>query len=119
MDNHAPPNPPAPDRQRPPRDQASQHLTAIAARLTARGITSRLARLGGTPVLTIDQLASGPYPVTVTVDPDTGTGSGLPVDCTCLWTPAPGTTPEAPADTIVTVLSALRPAIDGAEPGEG
>jgi hypothetical protein len=88
--------------------QAGRHLTAIAARLTARGIVSRLTRLGGTPVLTIDQPTGGPYPVTVTVDPGTGTGSGVPVDCTCLWTPAPGTTPEATADTIVTVLNALR-----------
>jgi hypothetical protein len=108
---------PAPSQ--PPSDQVGRHLTAIAARLTARGIISRLTRLGGTPVLTIDQPTGGPYPVTVTVDPDTGTASGVPVDCTCLWTPAPGTTPEATADTIATVLNALRPAADGAEPGGG
>jgi hypothetical protein len=89
--------------------QAGQHLTAIAARLAARGVASRLTLLGGTPVLTIDRPGAGPDPVTVTVDPGTSNGSGLPVECTCLWTPIPGTTPEATADTIVTVLDAIRP----------
>jgi hypothetical protein len=143
MGNHASLNAPIPSRHddgacrtadaappQPPSDQAGRHLTAIAARLTARGIISRLTRLGGTPVLTIDQPTGGPHPVTVTVDPDPdpdpalgtapdpGTGSGVPVDCTCLWTPAPGTAPEATADTIVTVLDALRLVAGGAEPPE-
>jgi hypothetical protein len=118
MDNHALLNAPATGSRQQSCDQAGQHLAAIAARLTARGITSRLTRLGGTPVLTIDQPGPGPYPVTVTVDPDPGTGSGLPVDCTCLWTPAPGTTPEATADTIITVLNALRPATTPVSEGE-
>jgi hypothetical protein len=107
---HTPPpaTAPHPRGPQPSSDQASPHLTAIAARLKARGITGRLTRLGGTPVLTIDQPAAGPHPVTVTVDPDTSNGSGLPVDCTCLWTPALGTTAEATADTIVAVLTAIR-----------
>jgi hypothetical protein len=121
MGNHASLSAPTPSRRGdgarrtadatappPPSDQADQHLTAIAARLTARGIASRLTRLGGTPVLTIDQPTGGPHPVTVTVDPDTSAWSGVPVDCTCLWTPALGTTPEDTADTIVTILNALR-----------
>jgi hypothetical protein len=117
MNNHASLNAPAAgDRQQSPRGQAGPHLAAIAARLIAHGVTSRLTRLGGTPVLTIDQPATGPYPVTVTVDPDPGTG--LPVECTCLWTPGPGTTPEATADTIVAVLAALRPATPPVPQGE-
>ena len=99
-----------------PPDPAGQHLTAIAARLTAWGVTSRLTRLGTIPVLTIDQPAAGPCPVTVTIDPDPGNGPGLPLDCTCLWTPPPGTAPETTADTIITVLNALRPATGRPEP---
>ena len=102
--------------QRPAqRDQASyasQYLTAIAARLTDHGITNSLTCLGGTPVLTIEEPAAGAEPVTVTIDPDTRNGSGLWMECTCLWTPAPGTAPEATADTILTVLDAIRPAPD-------
>jgi hypothetical protein len=117
MNNHAPLNDaPASVRQQPPCEQAGRHLAAIAARLTAHGVTSRLTRLGGTPVLTIDQPATGPHPVTVTVDPDPGTG--LPVDCTCLWTPGPGSTPEDTADTIAAVLNALRPATAPVSLGE-
>jgi hypothetical protein len=100
---------PCPD----PPGPAAQHLAAIAARLTARGLTPRLTRLGALPVLTIDQPAAGPDPVTITIDPcpgpGAGTGPGLPLDCTCLWTPAPGTAPETTADTIITILNALRP----------
>jgi hypothetical protein len=100
-----------------PSDPVSRHLTAIAARLTARGVSSRLTRLGGTPVLTIEDPVAGANPTTVTIDPDTSNGPGLPVDCTCLWTPASGTGPEATADTIITVLNAVRPATNGAGPG--
>ncbi|MGH3182782.1 MAG: hypothetical protein ACRDOE_12880, partial [Streptosporangiaceae bacterium] len=71
---------------------ASQHLAAIAASLTGHGITSRLTRLGDTPVLTIDAPGTGPDPATIAIDPDTSTGPGLRLDCTCTWTPAPGTT---------------------------
>lgn len=94
-----------------PRDvQASQHLSAIAARLTDHGIASRLGRVGSTPVLTIEELAAGPNPPSVSVDPDpyAESGSELSLDCTCLWTPAPGTTPEATADTIMIILKAIR-----------
>jgi hypothetical protein len=44
------------------RDSASlvgQHLAAIAASLAEHGITGRVTRLGGTPVLTIDEPAGG------------------------------------------------------------
>jgi hypothetical protein len=100
-------------------DPASHHLAAIAARLTARGFASELTILGSTPVLTIEDPAAGPHPATVTIDPDISNGPGLPVDCTCLWTPAPGTAPEATADTIITVLNAIRPATNGANGADG
>jgi hypothetical protein len=93
-----------------PRDPASftsEHLAAIAARLCERGITSRLTRLGGTPVLTIDEPAGGPDFATVTIDPDASSGSGLRFDCTCIWTPDSEATPKATADTIVIVLNAV------------
>ena len=82
-------------------EQLSQPLGAIAARLTDQGITSRLSRLGGTPVLTVEEPAAGPNPDTVSIDPGTNGCVGLSIDCTCLWTPAPGTTPEVTADTKV------------------
>jgi hypothetical protein len=92
------------------RDQASharQHLAAIAASLTGHGIPSRLTRLGGVPVLTIDQPGGGPDRATVSIDPGPGVGPGQQFDCTCIWTPAPGATPQATAGTIITVLDAI------------
>lgn len=89
-------------------DFTGEHLAAIAASLSERGIASRLTRLGGTPVLTIDEPADGQDFATVAIDPDTSSGSGLRLDCTCLWTPAADATPKAIADTIVTVLDAIR-----------
>jgi hypothetical protein len=84
-----------------PRDhQARQHLAAIAASLSAAGITSRLTRLAGTPVLTAAAPGSGPDPATIAIHPDPyagpGTGPGPQLDCTCTWTPAPMT--EEPAE---------------------
>jgi hypothetical protein len=68
-------------------------------------------------VLTAQGSAPGHEPVTVSVDPDT-TQPGLPLECTCIWTTAPGTTPGTIADTIVAVLNAVRPpaAHDNAPP---
>jgi hypothetical protein len=34
---------------------------------------------------------------------------GRLLECTCIWTTAPGTTPGTIADTIVAVLNAVRP----------
>ena len=87
---------------------AGEHLAAIAASLSEHGVTSRLTRLGGTPVLTIDEPADGPDFAAVAIDPDTSSDSGLRLDCTCIWTPASEDTPKATADTIVTVLNAIR-----------
>ncbi len=99
-----------------PASLARQHLSAIAASLAGRGVTSRLTLLGGTPVLTAAEPAGGPDSPTVAVDPDTSGGPGLRFDCTCIWTPAPGSTATATADTILTVLNAVRPVRQGHEP---
>ena len=38
-----------------------------------------------------------------------GTSPGAPAECTCIWTPGPGASPEATADTIAAVLATIRP----------
>jgi hypothetical protein len=91
-----------------PPTPASQHLTAVAAGFTRRGISTRLTRIGDVPVLTIEEATGGPNPTTISIDPDLD-DPGLSLDCTCLWTPAPGASPEAIADTILAVLNAIRP----------
>jgi hypothetical protein len=93
-----------------PASSAREHLAAIAASLAGHGLPSRLDILAGTPVLTIDEPAAGPDPAAVAIDPDTSGSPGLRLDCTCTWTPAPGTAPETTAATILAVLTAIRPA---------
>ena len=92
------------------RDQAGLHLAAVAASFTGHGIATRLSRIGDVPVLTIEEPTSGPDPTTISINPDLS-DPGLPLECTFLWTPAPGMPPEAIADTIIAVLkpSALQP----------
>jgi hypothetical protein len=99
---------------RPParRDQVSRHLSAIAARLADHGIASRLSRIGSTPVLSVEEPTAGPNPVTVSIEPNTSGGPGLSIDCTAIWTPAPGTAPQVTADTIMNVLEAVRRGMD-------
>lgn len=89
-------------------DDASQQLTAVATGLAGRDIRVRLTHIGDTPVLTAQGSAPGHEPATVSVDPDT-TQPGRPLECTCIWTTSPGTTPGTIADTIVAVLNAVRP----------
>jgi hypothetical protein len=99
-----------------PPSAARQHLAAIAASLTSRGLDSHVSDLGGTPVLTIGQPAEGTDPAVVAIDPDPGAGPGLRLECTCTWTPAPGDTPDATAGTVLAVLAALRPAPAASRP---
>jgi hypothetical protein len=68
------------------------------------------------PVLTIEEPTGGPDPTTVSINPDLS-GPGLPLECTFLWTPAPGMPPEAIADTIIAVLNAVRPLAAAHGPG--
>jgi hypothetical protein len=98
-------------------DQADRQLTAVAAGLTVHGITAHLSRIGDVPILTIEEPDSGPDPTTVTINPDLG-DPGLPLECTCLWTPPPGATTEAIADTIIAVLTAIHPLAAAHHPGD-
>jgi hypothetical protein len=97
-------NPPQPAPYR----QVRQQLTAVAASFTSHGISSRLTRIVGVPVLTIKEPTGGRNPTAISLDPDLS-DPGLSLDCTCLWTPPPGASPEALADTIIAVLNAIRP----------
>jgi hypothetical protein len=89
-----------------PGDAAGPHLDAVAAALARYGVGCCISRPAGTtPVL-----VTGP-PVdrggaTVAVDPGPQAGRDLLLDCTCVWTPPPGTTPEATAATMAAVLRA-------------
>ena len=90
------------------RDQAGQHLAAVAAAATGHGLSTRLFRIGDVPVLTIEESTGGPDPTTISLSPDL-TDPALPLECTCLWTPPPGVTPQAITDTIIAVLNTVRP----------
>jgi hypothetical protein len=100
-----------------PHDQAAQYLAVIAASLSASGITSRLSQLAGTPVLTAAAPGGGPDPAMVAIHPDPyadpGAVPGPQFDCTCTWTPAPGTSPQATATAITAILRAARAAVPG------
>lgn len=94
---------------------AGQHLAAIAASLSARGFTSHLTQTSGNPVLTVAAPGAGPDPDTVSLHPDpyADPGPAPQFDCTCVWTPASGASPQATAATIAAVLTALRPGSTG------
>jgi hypothetical protein len=85
--------------QPPPGAQLAAYLAAVAARLAARGITSTLEPIVGTPVLHAEDPAGD-----ITADPDgltavsltPGTDPAAPVECTCIWTPAPAPAPRPP-----------------------
>ena len=89
-----------------PDGQAVSYLAAVAARLAAGSITTTVEPIGGIPVLTAEEPAAGPDPATVSINP--GTSPGGPAECTCIWTPGPGASPEATAGTIAAVLATIR-----------
>lgn len=89
-------------------DRARQQLAAVAAGFTSHGISTRLYRIGDVPVLTIEEPTGGPDPITISIGPDL-TNPDLPLECTCLWTPAPDVTPQAITETIIAVLNTVRP----------
>jgi len=68
------------------------------------------------PVLTIEEPTGGPDPTIISINPDLSS-PGRPLECTFLWTPAPGMPPEAIADTIIAVLNAIRPPAAAHRPG--
>ena len=98
-------------------DQANRHLAAVAAGVTGHGISPCLSRIGDVPVLTIEESTGGPDPTTVSINPGLS-DPGMPLECTILWTPPPGVPPEAIADTIITVLNAVRPLATAHGPGQ-
>ena len=102
---------PAPRAARPGLAAVARHLDAVAAALSGLGIASRVTRPAGTPALTTGTPA-GPDGASVAIDPDLHAGPGLRLDCTCIWTPAPGTTPETAATAIAAVLNATRVGAD-------
>ena len=105
-------------RHRPQPPAHARQLAAVAGLLTGRHVTIRHTRIGGTPVLTITGPAGSPNPATISIDPDPAS-PGSPVECTCIWTPGPGTTPDAIAGTIIAVLDAVRPRTATHPPGTG
>ena len=99
------------------RDQADQQLAAVEVGLTGHGIATCLSRIGEVPVLTIEEPTGGPDPTTISINPDLS-APGLPLECTFLWTPSPGVTPEAIVDAIIAVLNAVRPRAAPHRPGD-
>ena len=91
-------------------DQADRHLAAVAAGVTGHGISPCLSRIGDVPVLTIEEPTGSPDPTTVSINPDL-TAPGQSLECTLLWTPPPGVSPEVIAATIIAVLNAVRPQV--------
>jgi hypothetical protein len=98
------------------RNQPDQHLAAVAAAFTGHGVAARLSHIGDVPILTIEEPTGGPDPTTISIHPDPS-APGLPLECTFLWTPPPSMPPETIADTITTVLNAVRPPTAGHYPG--
>jgi hypothetical protein len=92
-----------------PTDPAAvaRHLDAIAAALANCGIGCRIAQPGGTPVLTTGP-PTEPNTATVAIDPDMHAGPDLRLDCTCVWVPPLGNTPQTTANLIAAVLNAIR-----------
>jgi hypothetical protein len=100
-----------------PADQADRHLAAVAAGFTGHDIATHLSRIGDVPVLTIEEPTGGPDPTTISINPDLS-DPGVSLECTFLWTPAPGMPPEAIADALIAMLNAVRPLAAGHCPGD-
>jgi hypothetical protein len=94
---------------------AGQYLAAVAQSLYACGVTSRLTRPAGTPVLTVVAPDGGPDPATIAIHPDpyAAPRTGPQLDCTCTWTPTSDITAQATATVIAAVLNAVRPTVPG------
>lgn len=84
----------------------AQHLDDVAVALVSSGVSCQVTYTAGAPVLVTGPPA-GPNAVSVAIDPDMHAEPGMQLDCTCVWTPAQGTTPQATAATIAAVLRAV------------
>jgi hypothetical protein len=89
-----------------PGDTAGPHLAAVATALARHGIGCRITRPAGTTPVLVTGPPAGPGGATAAIDPDPHPGRDVRLDCTCVWTPPPGTTPEATAATMAAVLHA-------------
>jgi hypothetical protein len=89
-----------------PGTAAGPHLDAVAAALARHGIGCRITRPAGTTPVLVTGPPAGPVGATVAIDPDPRAGQNLRLDCTCVWTPPPGTTAESTAATMAAVLHA-------------
>lgn len=105
-----------------PGDAAGPHLDAVAAALARYGVGCRITRPAGIASVLVTGPPAGPGGATAAIDPDPQADRDLRLDCTCVWTPPPGSTPEATAATIAAVLRAAAlpwplcppPAVDSA-----
>jgi hypothetical protein len=89
-----------------PPTTAGPHLDAVASALARHGIGCCITRPAGTTPVLVTEPPAGPDGATVAIDPDPRAGRDLRLDCTCVWTPPPGTTPESTAATMAAVLHA-------------
>jgi hypothetical protein len=85
---------------------AGPHLDAVASALTRYGVGCRITRSAATAPVLVTAPPAGPGGATVAIDPDPWASHDLRLDCTCVWTPPPGTAPEATAAAIAAVLTA-------------
>jgi hypothetical protein len=84
---------------------AGPHLDAIAAALARYGVGCRITRPAAAAPVLVTAPPAGPGGATVAIDPDPWADQDLRLDCTCVWTPPPGTAPEATAAAIAAVLA--------------
>jgi hypothetical protein len=95
---------------------AGPHLDAVAAALARYGVGCRITRSAETTPVLVTGPPAGPGGATVAIDPDPWASQDLRLDCTCVWTPPPGTAPEATAAAIAAVLTASALAWPGRPP---
>jgi hypothetical protein len=92
-------------------DNASSFLSAVAEKLTARGIKARVSCEGGIPTLSAADARSGRVTADVTMDSDSWIEAA--------WAPTTGTDAATTASTILAVLDAISPGPPAADTGSG
>ena len=90
-----------------PGTAAAPYLDAVAAALAQHGVGCRITRPAGTTPVLVTWPPAGPGGATIAIDPDPWAERELLLDCTCAWTPSPGTLPEVTAATMAAVLHAV------------
>jgi hypothetical protein len=90
-------------------DDTRHFLHAVAGRLAACGVETRVSADGGIPTLLATDTRSGHATADVTMDSDSWIEAS--------WAPAPGADPAATAATILAVLDAISPGTPPAKTG--